>query len=218
MRYRAIICDLDMTLIDSRRDIAAAVTRALRKVLGREVPNTAVYKLIGRPLDEVIAALAPKAKRDVIERCVDEYKSDFYDRCCRFTRIYPGVRETLTALGEQGVRRAVATTKMTYMARRVCDGVGLSDYFEHIQGTDDCPAKPDPAVLVRAAEGLDVPLRQTLVVGDTVLDIEAARRGRCAVAAVTYGVGKRDELRQAKPDFLIDAFSAVLKVMNGGPK
>lgn len=200
-----------MTLIDSRRDIALALMRSLESVLGVVVPETAVVALIGQPLTDMVRTLVPTARDDRVAACVARYKEDFFDNCAVHTRVFPGVRETLDQLRKQQVRLAVATTKMTFMARRVCESLRLAELLDHVQGTDDFPHKPDPEVVLRACRALDVAPAAAVLVGDTVMDVRAARQCGAQAVAVTYGVARRDDLAAAGPSALIDRFDELLR-------
>lgn len=213
MTIRAVVFDLDMTLVDSRRDIAGALIRSIREVVDRQVTEEQAAPLIGRPLTWMIAQLAPEATPEQIARCAELYKRDFFQNCRVHTLPYPGVIETLREIAARGLPCAVATTKMTYMARRVCEALGLDRHFQHIQGTDHFPPKPDPTVILKTCAALGVAPEAALVVGDTVFDVEAARRAGAPVVAVTYGIGTPQALREAHPDALLTAFSEVLNYL-----
>ena len=156
MNYRALICDLDMTVIDSRRDIADAVAMVVREHNETVLDPAQIIPWIGRSLWKLFAGLVPGADPATVQQLVDRYKRHFYDHCADQTTIYPGVREVLALLGQRSLPRAIATTKMTFMAHRVCEVLGLVPYFEHIQGTDGFPEKPDPTVLLKTCEALAI--------------------------------------------------------------
>jgi len=209
--YLALLCDLDMTLVDSRADIAAAIAHSARTVCGATLRHAEVVPLIGRSLSEMFRNLLPPEHQGRLAACVEEYKRFFFDHCAVHTRPYPGVVETLTTLRGRGVKTAVATTKMTFMARRVCELTGLAPLLDHIQGTEDFAPKPDPEVIVRACEALRVRPVQTLLIGDTVMDIRAGRAAGCGiVAAVGYGIGTVEALTAAEPDRLLETFASLL--------
>lgn len=209
--YRALICDLDMTLVDSRADITAAIIHSAAEVCGCRPAATDIAPLIGRSLHDMFTTLLPPTDNGRVAACVEQYKQYFFDHCAEQTRPYAGVVETLTALRERGMKTAVATTKMTFMARRVCELTGLAPLLDHIQGTDDFAPKPDPEVIVRACAALGVEPAHVLLVGDTVMDIRAGRAAGCGrVAAVTYGIGTTEALLAAQPNRLIDFFASLL--------
>lgn len=211
----ALICDLDMTLIDSRRDIAVAVVHAVASHGGRRVDPDEVVPWIGKGLRTMITGLLPDATAEDAERITQEYKRYFYHHCNVSTTLYPGVVETLETLTRRGIRTAVASAKMTFMAKRVCEVLGLDRLMDHIQGTDDFPGKPDPTVLRKACDALEVPPGDAVFVGDTVMDVQAAQRAGCMSVAVTYGIGREEELTKEKPDRLAKTFSEIKAVFFG---
>lgn len=211
--YLALLCDLDMTMVDSRADIATAIAHSAQTVCGATLHHKDVVPLIGRSLYEMFLKLLPPENKAQIAACVEEYKRFFFDHCAVQTKPYPGVVETLTTLRERGVKTAVATTKMTFMARRVCELTGLAPLLDHIQGTDDFTPKPDPEVIMRACGALRVRPVQTLLIGDTVMDVRAGRAAGCGtVAVVTYGIGTVKALTAAEPDRLLDSFALLAAV------
>ena len=203
-----------MTLIDSRRDIAAAVAHAASRHGARTIREQEVFPWIGKGLRIMFKGLLPDSDKDRIGAMVETYKERFFDRCAVHSMLYPGVTETLEELKRRGIMLAVATTKMTFMARRVCEAFGLDRLVDHVQGTDDFPEKPDPAVLLAACKALGAPASEAVAVGDTVMDVRAAKKAGCFSAAVNYGIGSREELAAAKPDILIDSFEGILTVFD----
>ncbi|MDP8222604.1 MAG: HAD-IA family hydrolase [Candidatus Lernaella stagnicola] len=206
---QALICDLDMTLIDSRRDIAAALVRAMQVELGVAATERDAAALIGRPLISMMRQLAPGSDEAALARAVATYKDIFFRHCADYTVVFPGVRETLTRLRRGGVRTAVATTKMTFMARRVCQVLDLAEWFDHIQGTDNFPAKPDPTVIRRACLALEVPPEAALIVGDTTMDVRAASAAGGVAVAVSYGIDTVADLKAVGATRIIDDFVEV---------
>ena len=93
-----------------------------------------------------------------------------------------------------GGRKSTATTKGTPTTRIVLERFGLLPYFDHVQGTDGFPAKPNPDVIFKALEGLGASPADCLFVGDSPADMEAAHRAGVKSCAVTYGYGQREDL------------------------
>jgi len=101
-------------------------------------------------------------------------------------------------------RKSTATTKGTPTTKLVLEKFGLLPYFDHVQGTDGFPAKPNPDVIFRALEGLKASKEECLFVGDSAADMEAAKRAGVKSCAVTYGYGKREDLARWSPDYWVD--------------
>jgi HAD superfamily hydrolase (TIGR01549 family) len=134
---------------------------------------------------------------------VQEYRTIYAARDHSGTRAYEGVVETLAAMPG---RKSTATTKGTPTTRIVLERFGMLPYFDHVQGTDGFPAKPNPDVIFKALSGLGARIEDCLFVGDSPADMEAAKRAGVKSCAVTYGYGQRAEMSQWSPDYWIDEF------------
>ncbi len=90
------------------------------------------------------------------------------------------------------------------MTRAVLEQFGLIRYFDHVQGTDGFPAKPEPDVIVAAMNGLGARPEECLLVGDAPADMEAGRRAGVRTCAVRWGYGDSQEMARWEPDYWID--------------
>lgn len=196
-----VIFDLDGTLVDSREDIARAVNQGILSVGGRACPGRDIIPHIGRPLVEIFETLLPQELQGMAQRAAQTYRQYFFEHCAETSRLYPGVSDCLEKLGS--VSRAVATTKMTFMAVKVVEEMGIDGHFDLIQGSEGIPHKPDPAVLQRVLEKLGKQAGRSWVVGDTIYDIQAGKAAGMHTCAVTYGIGTAGELERAAPDILL---------------
>jgi phosphoglycolate phosphatase len=202
---RLLAFDLDGTLVDSSRDIAAAVNATLARV----APGTAAI-----PLDAILSYVGEGA-RLLVERCLQHAELDLrlddvlavYLECYRehlldTTYLYPGVAEALDALG--GTSLAVLTNKPGDFSRSILEGLGVAGRFARIWGAGDVPSrKPDPGGLQRLMAELGASPAETWMVGDSATDVDAARAAGTRSAGVTWGFHPA-ALRAAGPDLLID--------------
>jgi phosphoglycolate phosphatase len=109
-----------------------------------------------------------------------------------------------------GVPMAVVTNKAIEPTKRILTGLGLSDYFRVVLGGDSLPQrKPDPAPLLRALSLLGAEARRAIMVGDSEVDVEAARAAGVTVAAVTWGFVARQALESTSPGLLADNAAAL---------
>jgi HAD superfamily hydrolase (TIGR01509 family) len=196
-----VVFDLDGTLVDSRRDISRAVNEGLLSVGGRALPMREIVPHIGRPLVAIFEDLLPVELQPMAARAAETFRAFFFEHCVEHSCLSPGVCECLEGL--QSVSRAVATTKMTFMAERVVEKLGIARHFDLVQGSDDIPHKPDPTVLTMVLQRLDKKAHRSWVVGDTVFDIRAGKAAGMHTCAVTYGIGRLDDLHRAAPDLLL---------------
>jgi phosphoglycolate phosphatase len=202
---RLLAFDLDGTLVDSSRDIAAAMNAALGRVApgGPEIPLASILSYVG------------EGARLLVERCLQHAELDLrpddvlavYLECYRehlldTTYLYPGVAEALDALG--GTSLAVLTNKPGDFSRSILEGLGVAGRFARIWGAGDVPSrKPDPGGLQRLMAELGASPAETWIVGDSATDVDAARAAGTRSAGVTWGFHPA-ALRAAGPDLLID--------------
>lgn len=208
-RYDLLFFDLDGTLIDSGPDIASATNAVMREIGLPEFPERTVVDAIGGGLstliDRLIGASHPHLREGVVRRVREVYGANLLVR----TRLYPGVKETLDALG--GVQ-VMVTNKPEAMTRVIVDGLGLGGRFARIYGADTLPVhKPDPAALKEMMEVTGVPPSRAVMIGDSDVDIETARRAGVLACGVTYGYGRPEDVHAA--DVRVDAFADLLRVL-----
>jgi HAD superfamily hydrolase (TIGR01549 family) len=208
-----LICDLDMTLVDSRRDIAIALARALSDITGKEYTESRVTPLIGQGLPALFARFAPHIAlgSELFWKGVKIYQTFFKEHCNIHTTVYPGVIDTLKSLQDREIRLAIASNKWGSMARHVCEKNGLDHFFSHFQGTEETPGKPKPDVIIKCCRAISADPRKSVYVGDRGIDIQAGRAAGCFTAAVTYGLDSKEDLKRESPDLLIDRFDRILE-------
>ncbi len=209
---KAVLFDLDGTLVDSAPDLTVSVEYALTAV-GMPAPGLAevrtyigegARRLLHRSLTRNPDGVADDALfREVSELFFDHYAANL----CVRSRLYPGVVPTLQLLRERGCRFACVTNKPARFTAPLLEALGLSGFFAVSVSGDSLPRKkPDPAPLQFAATALGMATADCTMVGDTVTDIAAARNAGMPVIAVDYGYGNPDELSGAAPDRLVRAF------------
>jgi HAD superfamily hydrolase (TIGR01509 family) len=199
--FPVYLFDVDGTLLDSAADIAAAVLEVLAGTPCRGLDPSALKKYIGVPLHGIFSDLLPDLPQEEYDRMIAAYRRIYPERGHRLTRVYPGVREALAALGG---RKSTATTKQTWMTRRVLEHFGLIEHFDHVQGTDGFAYKPAPDVVLASLEVFGASPEDCLLVGDAPSDMEAGRRAGVQICAVRYGYGNPEELARWQPDYWVE--------------
>jgi len=208
-----IIFDLDGTLVDSKRDIAAAQHWVLRQLGVDSHAPEELYPLIGKPLTETFAALLPPSLHHRIAEAAELYKTYYPPRALETTTLFPGVQETIDALRAKGINLATATTKLSAGTRRVLQHFGIAQHFAQIQGSDDMPFKPDPFIITKILADQGWMQSETLMVGDTDNDIHAGKRANVPTCGVTYGSLTKEQMSALKPDFIIDSLPQILSLL-----
>jgi phosphoglycolate phosphatase len=205
---RAIVFDLDGTLVDSLGGIVASFRWAFGE-FGLEAPSEAVVLAeVGLPLEAMYARFAPSG---AVAALAAAYRRHYALHLAERSRVFPGVPEVLDELRARGYALAVATTKRSDMADRLVSAVGLSGALDHVQGTDGFAHKPAPDVVLRALAAL----RATgdWMVGDTVHDVAAGKAAGLRTFAVTWGTHDERTLRAACPDAVGDDLGGLLQLL-----
>jgi phosphoglycolate phosphatase len=208
-----VIFDVDGTLVDSKRDIAAAQHWALEQLGVRTHSPEDLYPLIGKSLVETFAALLPAHLHDRIPEAAELYKNRYPPRALETTTLFPGVRETLETLTAKGIRLATATTKLSAGTRRILAHFGIAEHFVQIQGSDNIPFKPDPFIISKILEDQAWEKSETLMIGDTDNDIIAGKRANVHTCGVTYGSLTRIQMERLTPDIIIHSLPEILQYL-----
>ena len=197
--FRLYLFDLDGTLVDSASDICGTIQEVLYSSGRTDVPDDLLRRYIGRHLLDLFQDLGfpPGA----IDPMIVDYRSIYAARGHNNTSVYPGVAQMLASL--DGLK-STATTKGTPMTKVILEKFGLLPFFNHVQGTDGFPAKPEPDVILKSLEILGVVPHECLMIGDAPSDMEAGRRAGVKTCGVTYGYGDLAAMKRFTPDFWID--------------
>ena len=211
----AVLFDLDGTLLDTVADIALALNRTMLEYGYNPLAESDVRRMIGRGspilIERAAAAqgrrLDDAAQAAMLERFFHHYgelEESNEDRA----RPYPGAVESLHAVHRAGVRTAVVTNKQHRFADALLRRLGLAGWVDAVVGGDTCERrKPDPQPLLFACESLQVRLSESLMVGDSVNDVQAARAAGIPVVCVSYGYNEGRDPRTLDCDSLLDSLA-----------
>jgi HAD superfamily hydrolase (TIGR01509 family) len=213
MTTTTILCDLDGTLVDSRRDIAVAFQHAWRTVVGGTPPSaTAIAQHIGKPLAEMLTELGGMLSPSLLSTFLIAYRRMYLNQDARLTQPYPGVILTLPALSTFTL--GIVTTKESGQAKIVLRRLALISFFQHIQGgSRRLRLKPAPDTVLAALNALHCAPSYALMVGDTPADILAGKAAGTETCAVTYGFSTREALSHCAPDHVIDSFAELVDLV-----
>lgn len=197
MLPRAVLFDLDGTLIDSIPLIVASMRHAFD---GHPHPPSVAewVALVGTPLDTMIRRWA--VDEADVARLKERYKEHQWAHHDAMVRAFPGVPGMLERLGGRGVRMAVVTSKLERSARRSLEFVGLLRHFELVVGLEaTLRHKPDPEPVLHAVRHLGAPAGGAAFVGDSPHDVEAGNAAGVATVATLWGPFSRAALAPARP-------------------
>jgi HAD superfamily hydrolase (TIGR01509 family) len=213
MTTTTILCDLDGTLVDSRRDIAIAFQHAWRAVVGGDPPSAnAIAQHIGKPLPEMLRELGGILSSSRLSAFLTTYRRSYARQDACLTQPYPGVLLTLQALSTFTL--GVVTTKGSKEAESVLRRLALIGFFQHIQGgSEGLRLKPAPDTILAALAALHCEPAHAIMVGDTPADIMAGNAAGTMTCAVTYGFGTREALLQCAPAYVIESFGDLINLV-----
>ncbi len=217
MRYKAVLFDLDGTLLDTLEDLADSANHALAEMRMPEHPVDAYRYFVGDGMMTLIERIVPDDRRNekIILETADAFRRHYSGNWHVKTRAYPGIREMLTALVDAGLQLAILSNKPQDFTE-LCVERLLGDFpFAPVLGQrEGIPKKPDPAGALEIAEILNTAPEQFLYLGDTSIDMyTAGRAGMCAVG-VLWGFRTERELRESGADHLLRAPSDLLTLLN----
>jgi HAD superfamily hydrolase (TIGR01509 family) len=185
---RAVLLDIDGTLVDSNDAHAQAWEEALAH-FGHRLPFARVRALIGKGGDKLLAEAAGIDKESALGKQIDQrrertFMRDFLPRL----KPFPGARELLLRLRDDGVRRVVATSAKRSEMEALLDICGASGLIDAHTSSDDADnSKPDPDIIQAALQKAGVPASASVMLGDTPYDLEAS--SRCDVGSVAVRSG-----------------------------
>ena len=213
---RALIFDLDGTLIDSKLDLALAVNAALSEMGRGPLAHDTIFSYVGQGAPALIArALGGAASEEDcalgLEFFIKYYSAHKLDN----TVLYPGVRETLDAL--KGMPMAVYTNKPVRVSRSIIQELGVAGHFRHVYGGNSFERKkPDPMGVESILREFGAAPEQVMIVGDSEVDVQTARNAGTWVCGVTYGFGSH-HFTEYPPDLLVDSLAELLPHLSGPP-
>lgn len=219
---RAIVWDLDGTLVDSAADLADSLNILLREKGREQHKLEAVRGMIGDGVAALVergfagngATAAPVDTGAMVTRFMEIYRA----RATRKTALYEGALETLNALSVDGFAHGLCTNKPWAVTMDILSGLGIANRFGAVIGGDSTPVKkPDPGPVLACLEQLGVHPGSALLVGDSPADLGAARAAGLPVILVTYGYS-REPVASLGADALadkLDEIPALLRHLKG---
>lgn len=203
---KAIVFDLDGTLLDTVGDIAAALNRALAACGLPTHEQKMVETFLGGGIRDAVMKATPEGTgQEVIERVLDLYRDDYVAHCTEKTRLYDGVREMVDCLAAQGFEMAVLSNKTEATAQKIVAHFFPNGEFKAVFGrAADRPLKPHPDAAKPVLEVLALPPEEIAYVGDSNTDILFAKAVGMLPVATPWGYRSREELVEAGAELIAE--------------
>ncbi len=211
-----IIFDLDGTLIDSSKDLAISMN-ATREQFGMPALDPAlINSYVGNGAAVLVRrAMGPDSSEDLIQAALAFFLKFYRAHALEHTQLYPGVREVIEKLSKRGNKLAVLTNKPVRISVDILGALELQEYFLRVYGGDSFPAKkPDPAGVNALVHEAQLSRAQTLLVGDSGVDVQTARRAGVRSCGVAWGF-QPEAFAVDAPDILIREPHELLNLVNG---
>lgn len=208
-----VLFDLDGTLVDSVDDLNAAANATLAALSRPTLPRDRVRAYVGNGIDRLIhrcltGEMDTDAEPLLFQRAHDEFMDHYAAHNGRHTSIFPGALDGLRAAAEHGAYLGCVTNKSARFTEPLLTHLNLRDRFQVVvSGDTTAHCKPHPAPLLHAARALAVEPLNTVMVGDSISDVRAARAAGMPVVCVAYGYNHGEDIRQARPDAVFESLS-----------
>jgi phosphoglycolate phosphatase len=211
-RWRAAIIDLDGTLVDTQGDFVVALNLTLSDLGLRPIDAAFVERTVGKGSEHLIRSTLAEVGADagLYEPAWAHYQRHYLRINGEHSRVYDGVAEGLERFARAGITLACVTNKPGDFALDLLERKGLRHWFAAVHGGDAfARRKPDPMPLLETCRGLGVSAAQTLMVGDSSNDVQAARAAGCPVVLVSYGYNHGEPATSAGADAVIDRLDEI---------
>jgi pyrophosphatase PpaX len=213
MPFSVVLFDLDGTVINTNDLIVASFQHVLKEKLGLDVPASTIYRHFGEPLPRTMGRYAPGREVELS----DFYRTFNLANHDSLVKQFEGMRETLDALRDAGIKLGIVTSKRVDVAQRGLTVCGFDGYFDTLVGMDETEKhKPEPEPILLALERLGgQPGAHVLMVGDSTFDILCGHNAGVATAAVGWSVIEREVLQGARPDHWVEHPADLLSLVLG---
>lgn len=211
---KAVLFDLDGTLVNSIYDIGGAMNVALESLGQPTFPTAQYYKMVGNGMKKLCQRALAEDKQHLLEELLQRYQTRYLAHCCDDTVVYEGVPQLLNALHDRGYKLAVITNKPADQAKRVMDTLLPGAPLDAVWGQQKpFTVKPDPAVYYHVCGLLGVQADETLYCGDSDVDMLFAKNAGAKGVGCLWGFRDEAELKAAGADHLAKAPLEILECL-----
>jgi phosphoglycolate phosphatase len=207
---RAVIVDLDGTMVDTAGDFRIAINRMRAEFGLPPLLVTTITDFVGKGSEHLVRGVLSLdwEAQQVAERfdvAMASYQRHYLDINGDHSAVYPGVREGLQALKQKGLRLACVTNKPIAFTQPLLMKKGLHTFFGIVYGGDSLPRKkPDPAPLLQVCTDFGLKPDQVVAIGDSINDAQAARAAGCFVLHVPYGYNHGHAIQEVDTDGIVN--------------
>ncbi len=208
-----VLIDLDGTLVDSVPDLAWCVDEMMHTLGMQQHGEVKIRKWVGNGVERLVkrallGKLHGEPEETLFQSAYPVFLDLYRDNTSKRSHLYPGVKEGLDYLKNNNYKLGCVTNKAEVFTLPVLKDLGIIDYFQSIVSGDTLKRKkPDPLPLLYSAEKLAVSPALSLMLGDSISDVKAARAAGFAIICMSYGYNHGADIRLSKPDIVIDSMA-----------
>lgn len=221
VKKTTLLFDLDGTLVDSAPDLAAALNMALSEMAFPTFENDIIRGWVGNGAQVLVQRglsgsfeIGSSLDPTLVKQCLARFLHHYEQRVCVKTRLYDGVKTTLQNLKQQGFSLNIITNKPEKFIAPILHSLNIEDLFSLMLGGDSlAEKKPSPAPLLHAMALLNVTPQESMMIGDSGNDINAAHTANVDSVGLTYGYNQGQDIRVHKPTYVLERFDDLVSVL-----
>jgi len=213
-----VLLDLDGTLVDTVPDLTYCLDNMLRALSLPEAGETKVREWVGNGIEQLVKRglsndFDKEPEASLFEKALPIFIDCYRENACKHSQLYAGVREGLDYLTSNDFKLGCVTNKLSQFTNTILETLDIKNEFGIvISGDTLAKEKPDPLPLLHAAEYFGVKPEQSLMVGDSVNDVNAARAAGFQVLCVSYGYNLGQDIHLANPDHVVESLADLADV------
>ena len=211
---KAIVFDLDGTLLDTLNDLTSSVNYALEKCGFPLRSREEIKSFVGNGVNALIQRSLPDGVSDAgREKCLCIFRGHYLEHMNDNTAPYPGAKDSLKTLKKKGMKIAVVSNKLHEAVVELCEA-HFGEEVDFCAGTkNESEKKPDPVIVFRALSKLGVSANEAVYIGDSEVDLKTAKNAGLKCISVTWGFRTRDELISYGAETILDDFEGLVKIL-----
>ena len=219
-RPEMVLIDVDGTLVDSVPDLAYCVDEMLKQLGMPTRGEAAVRHWVGNGVERLVKrglinALDGEPDEELYNRALPIFRELYAENTSKRSCLYEGVPEALEFLKTTGVKIGCVTNKASEFTLPILRDLGIADYFETVLCGDMVERKkPDPQPLLMSAEKLGVAPEDSMMLGDSMSDVKAARAAGFAIVCMSYGYNHGEDIRDYNPDAVVDSMVEIKDIID----
>ncbi|AKH37021.1 MULTISPECIES: phosphoglycolate phosphatase [Nitrosomonas] len=219
LQIKAVVIDLDGTLLDTAMDLASAANKMLTELGKPELPVATIQSFIGKGIQRLVKrsltnSLDEEPDPELFNKALPIYQRNYHENLYTHTRPFPEVVEGLDTLKKDGFRLACITNKAEAFTLPLLRATNLLHYFEMVLSGDTLPKKkPDPLPLLHACNHFQIKPYELLLIGDSLNDAMAARAAGCHIFCVPYGYNEGRGVNELNCDAVVSSLLEATKLI-----